>query len=282
MPAANLSEMLRKAKSGGYAVGAFNFNGYADLKGIIEAANECGAPVVCMASSGTVKSMGARGIACAFGGMALDSRVPCALHYDHGKDVETIRLCVEAGFTSVMIDASTKPFDENVEATRRVIEIAKRRDVSVEAELGTVAGREDDVVNGEAELIEPSAVLEFIERTGIDALAIGIGTVHGIYKQKPNIRFDLIERIAALTPTPLVMHGGTGLSEHDFKNAIERGICKVNVGTEIKNAFSRRLCELAESGGRNLDPRVFMDEVGAAAKSIVMGKLEIFGCVGKA
>ena len=278
----NMNGMLKKAKQGKYGVGAFNFNEFTDLKALVHAAAENSAPVILMASGGTVKFFGIKEIVHAYRCLAEDTGAACALHLDHCKDIELLETCVNAGFTSVMIDASTKPFDENAEITKRVVEIAHGKGVSVEAELGTVAGREEDIVGGEAEYINPGKVGEFIEKTGIDALAVGIGTVHGFYKQEPHIRFDLIEEIAGLTDTPLVMHGGTGLSVEDFQRAIRCGISKVNVGTELKFSFSSRLCEIAKEKGPEGDPRDFMRAVYEGSKTIAAGKMKIFGCAGKA
>ena len=251
------------------------------MKAMITAASECGAPVILMSSAATIKFLGLKEIVYAFKSFAEDAVVPCVLHLDHGKDIELIKKAIDAGYTSVMIDASTKPFEENVELTRRVVEAAKKRGVSVEAELGTVAGREEDVVGDRAEYADPEKVLEFVERTQIDALAPSIGTAHGFYMQKPDIRFGLIEEIKRRTNAPLVMHGGTGLSEAEFKRAVECGISKINVGTEIKHAFSNTLRRVAGENAAGAHPHDYMSAVYNEIKGIVRGKMKIFGCENK-
>jgi len=281
----NINKMLEKAKSEKYAVGAFNFNEFSDLKGIVSAAAECNAPVILMASVSTVKFFGIRETIYAYMSLCEDVSVPCALHLDHArvKDYEIIQQCIGNGFTSVMIDESTKPIDKNIEITKQVVAMAQKYSVSVEAELGTVAGREDKIFGDKAEFIDPDTVVDYVRKTNIDALAVGIGTAHGFYKETPNLRFDLIEEVAGLTGVPLVMHGGTGLSEDDFRKAIACGISKINVGTELKHAFAKELCDAsARLQSDNMDPREFLKPVREACKQITMGKLAIFGCADKA
>ena len=278
-----MAEIVKKAKAGGYAVGSFNFKEYSDMRALADAAVMKRSPVIMMSTSGVVKFNGARSLAYAFRGICEELGVPCALHLDHASDFELIKECVMSGYTSVMIDASHLPFNENIEATRRVVDIAKERGVSVEAELGTIGGKEDGASGKKIEFVDPSAVREFIERTGVDALAVAIGTIHGIYKEEPNLRFDLIQTSAACTDTPLVMHGGSGLTEGDFKRAIKCGISKVNVGTELKMAFVKSLIETSgKPGADKLDPMDYLRDARERCRDIAAGKMEIFGCAGKA
>ena len=279
----NMREMLKEAKAGGYAAGAFNFKEYSDLKSIAEAAEENDAPVILMSTSAVAEFFGVKPLVYAYRGLCEDMSSPCALHLDHAKDFELIKKCVETGYTSVMIDASEKSFDENVELTKRVVDIAKRRGVSVEAELGRIPGKEDDIAGFASEFVDPGAVAEFVAKTGVDALAIAIGTAHGFYKKAPDIRFDLIEATAAVTDVPLVMHGGTGLTEQDFIKAIASGISKVNVGTELKRAFSDALVNTAAAENAvGIDPMDYMKPVRESCKKIVASKMKIFGCAGVA
>jgi ketose-bisphosphate aldolase len=279
----NMNEMLRKAKEGRYAVGAFNFNEFSDLKGIVAGAVESNAPVILMSSVSAVSFNGVREVAYAFRSLCEEISIPCVLHLDHAREFEIVKKCIEQGFTSVMIDASTKPIDENIEITKRVVDLADKYNVSVEAELGTVAGKEDDIVGDEGECVNPETVADFISKTGIDALAVGIGTVHGFYKKAPKLRFDLIEEVASLTGVPLVMHGGSGLSVDDFKKSIHCGISKVNVGTELKHAFASQLCKAAEKfKSDSMDPRDFLKPVREVCKAITVEKMAIFDCIGKA
>jgi len=278
----NMVSILIKAKEGKYGVGAFNFKEYSDMRGLAEAARENKSPVIMMSSSEVVKFSGAKELAYAYRGICEDLGVPCALHLDHAKDFELIKKCVECGYTSVMIDASEKPFYENIEMTKRVVEIAKKKGVSVEAELGTIGGKEDGISHKVIEFVDPGTVREFVEKTGVDALAIAIGTVHGLYKSDPDLRFDLIEACAAQTDIPLVMHGGTGLSEDDFKRAIACGISKVNVGTELKLAFAKSLVETSnQPNAEKIDPMGYLRPVREVIKTIAAGKMSIFGCVGR-
>jgi len=278
---ANLNEMLKKARDGRYAVGAFNFQEFSDLRGIAYAAEAIKSPVILMSSTGVVKFTGPKQLAHAFRGICEGLSVPCALHLDHAKDYELIRECIECGYTSVMIDASDMPFEKNIEATKRIVDIARARGVSVEAELGTIGGKEDGASGGAVEFVDPETVCEFIEKTGVDALAIAIGTIHGFYKEAPNVRFDLIEAVAARTNIPLVMHGGTGLSEDDFKRAIKCGINKVNVGTELKRAFAEAVAGAITAEAKTPDPIKFLGPARDACGRIAAGKMEIFGCAGR-
>jgi len=279
----NMNEMLTRAKKEHYAVGAFNFNELSDLTGIVTAAVNSNSPVILMASTGTLEFFGIKEAAYAFKGMCENVDVPCALHLDHAKEFGLVKECLEAGFTSVMIDASTKSFDENIEITKRVADLAKKYGASTEAELGTVPGKEDNIDGKLMEFVDPDQVCEFIAKTGIDALAVGIGTVHGFYKKEPNLQFDLINEVAALTDVPLVMHGGTGLSEDDFKKVVACGIKKINVGTEIRHAFALQLYKSSnEYYSDNMDPRNILLPVRKVCEEIVTGKMRIFGCSGKA
>ena len=280
---ANLNDMLKKAKNGKYAVGAFNFKEYSDMKSITAAAAEQNAPVILMSSTASAKFFGIKEVVYTYKGLCEDLRIPCALHLDHAKDLELIKLCIDAGYTSVMIDASTMPFDKNIETTKKVVDMAQKKGVSVEAELGTIEGKEEDVVGGAAEFVDPEKVREFVAKTSVDALAIAIGTVHGFYKKTPRLRFDLIEASAALTEAPLVMHGGSGLTEYDFKKAIGCGVSKVNVGTELKHAFSCSLCDTAsKDNATGIDPMEFMRPVREACKKIAAEKIIIFGSADRA
>jgi len=277
-----MKSMLQTAKRGKYGVGAFNFNDFDDAAGIAEAAKATGSPVILMTSEKAAAFIGPAVAAGIARGLAESMGAPCALHLDHAKNFDFICECVRAGYTSVMIDASEMPFHENIKTTKKVADFAKGYDVSVEGELGTIGGKEDGI-HGKAELIDPSMAAEYVEKTGVDALAAGIGTVHGFYKSEPAIRFDLISEVARLTDAPLVMHGGTGVSEADFKRAIECGIVKVNVGTELKHVFTRALRECAAAlPEEDIEVKRYMSRVREACKRVAEGKMAIFGCAGKA
>jgi ketose-bisphosphate aldolase len=251
------------------------------MRAVAEAAEELRAPVILMATSLTLGLLGIGETAHAFRGVAEARRIPCALHMDHGKDYKKIMACIENGFTSVMIDASEKSLDENIALTRQVVRAAHARGVSVEAELGTVAGKEDDLIHEHTACVKPENIQRFVAETEVDALAIGFGTVHGLYQKEANLRYDLITEAAALTDVPLVMHGGTGLSKTQFKRAIQCGIAKVNIGTEIKHAFARALFNAAHEEGPQSDPRVHLRAVYDAVKTTAVRHIQLFGGEGR-
>lgn len=280
-----LKEILSKTRTEGYGVGAFNYNDYEDAKGIVEAAAEENAPVILMASMGAVKYMGLKHAAEMVKELAEKAPVPVCLHLDHATDVDLIKDAVRAGFTSVMIDASKLDYEDNIRVTKEVVEFARPYGCSVESELGTVGGKEEQI---EAEddvsgYTRPEDVPDFVGRTGIDALAVAIGTCHGFYKKEPKIDFDRLGKIVELTDCPLVLHGGSGVPEEDFKTCVKMGMSKINVGTELKAGFSRALREAVEKEPKEeFDPRNYMKYVIRTCKAIAKEKMQIFGSTGKA
>lgn len=280
-----LKEILADTREKGYGVGAFNYNDYEDAKGIVEAAIEENAPVILMASMGAVKYMGLKHAAEMIKELAEQAPVPVCLHLDHATDVELIKDAVRAGFTSVMIDASKMDYEENIRVTKEVVDFAKPYGCSVESELGKVGGKEEQI---EAEddvsgYTRPEDVPDFVERTGIDALAVAIGTCHGFYKKEPKIDFERLEKIVKLTDCPLVLHGGSGVPVEDFKKCVRMGMSKINVGTELKAGFTNALRKAVEEEPKEeFDPRNYMKYVIRACKEIAREKMEIFGSAGKA
>ena len=234
-----MTEMLRKAKDERYAVGAFNIVDYNSTRAVIRTAEQLRAPVIVQTSVKTVKFWTAPTIFTWMEELAAASAVPAALHLDHCKDIEWIRTCIDAGWTSVMIDASAKPFDENLALTRQVVEIARAAGVTVEAEMGRIVGVEDDifVAQSDANLADPDEAVRFCEGLDLAAFAPAIGTAHGVYKGEPKIAYDRIEQIAERTGVPIALHGGTGLADEVFRKAISLGCAKVNISTAIKYAF---------------------------------------------
>lgn len=280
MALVNLKEILAGTRKGKYAVGSFNFNGFEDVKGMIRGGVETNAPVIVMSSPATTKYLGLNAVCGMVKGLAEDAGIPVALHLDHCTDEDFIRECVKAGFTSVMIDASTKPYQENIEASRRIAEFAHSYGCSVEAELGVIGGHEEGAATGEVLYTNPDDVPEFVEKTGVDALAVAVGTVHGFYKSAPKIDFDRITTICELTETPIVLHGGTGVPVEDFKRAIACGISKINVGTELKYAFSDSLKKAVAEKSGEIDPRKLMAVVTDDCAKIVREKIDVFGSGG--
>ncbi len=278
-------EML-KAIKGGYAVPAFNFFSYNNLVGIAKAAAEKKSPVIAMATMGGFKVMGEHGVVKMAEGVAADFGIDLVLHMDHCTDIEMIKRCVDNGFTSVMIDSSKKEYNENVDDTCRVVEYASKYGVTVESELGHVGGKEDDIVVDDMSVLftDPKVAYDFVTTTGVDCLAVAVGTVHGFYKAKPKLDFPRISEINRLLPkTPLVLHGGTGVPYDDFREAIKRGVRKINVGTELKvhGVFDTAYAGFNSPDSKQ-DPRIVSRLVIDKVASICSEIIDVMGSQGKA
>ena len=305
-------EMFEKAYAGGYAIGAFNVNNMEIVQGITEACQEEHAPVILQVSKGArayanhtylVKLVEAA-VACC-------PDIPIVLHLDHGPDFETCKSCIDGGFTSVMIDASSKPFAENIEITRKVVEYAHDHGVVVEAELGTLAGIEDDVkvASHEASYTRPEEVEEFVAKTGCDSLAIAIGTSHGAYKfkpgTKPQLRFDVLEEVSRRLPGfPIVLHGSSsvpqdlvakvnqyggnmpgaiGVPEDQLRKAASLSVCKINIDSDLRLAMTASIREHFALHPADFDPRQYLKPARQAIKELVTHKIvDVLGCDGKA
>lgn len=280
-----LREILKDTRERKYAVPAFNFNGYEDAQGMINSAIKMQSPVILMASMGAVKYIGLRQTVGMIRGMAESADIPVCLHLDHATDMTLLKEAVIAGFTSVMIDASRETYEGNIRITKEAVEYAHKYGCSVEAELGRIGGREEHVVVDDAQsaLTDPEKAGEFAAATGVDALAVAIGTAHGFYKSTPKLDFPRLEKIAALTDCPLVLHGGTGVPEEDFVKCVEYGMSKINVGTEFKAAYTTALRD-SVSGNEvsEVDPRNYMKYVKTACEDIAERKMELFNSAGKA
>jgi ketose-bisphosphate aldolase len=239
MPIVNPLPMLRAAREGRYAVGAFNVVDYLTIEAVVRAAEEKRAPVIVQASSGTIKRFGVKALVRMAADIAGPSPVPVALHLDHGTDRAVLHDAIVSGFSSVMIDASKHPFDENVRRTKDVVEEAHARGLPVEGEIGVVAGVEDDIVvrGDKAIYTTPEEAIEFQKRTGVDFLAAAIGTAHGFYKKEPKIDIDTLAAIRERTDFPLVIHGGTGIAHDVVRRLVAAGGSKFNVSTQIKGTY---------------------------------------------
>jgi ketose-bisphosphate aldolase len=285
MPLVTLKEILAGTREGQYAVGGFNFNGYEDAQGMINGAVEKCSPIILMVSQGACKYIGLKQAAGMVRGMAGSVDIPVCLHLDHATDYDYIKAAIEEGFTSVMIDASALDYETNIRDSKAIVDFAKKYNCSVEAELGKVGGKEEhiEVDARTAAFTDPGDVPRYVEETGIDALAIAFGSVHGFYKSQPKLDFERLGKIVSLTRCPLVLHGGTGIPIEDFKKCVRLGMSKINVGTEFKKAFTdtlRKMCaELPES---QVDPRKYMQPVKDICAEIVKGKIDIFGSANKA
>ena len=279
----NMTEMLNKAKDGKYAVGQFNINNLEWTRRILEAAEEMKAPVILGVSEGAAKYMGGFKTVCGMvKGMLEDLKisVPVAIHLDHGQSFENCKKAIDAGFTSVMIDGSHHPIDENIKMTKEVVEYAHAKGVSVEAEVGTVGGNEDGVIGG-IKYADLNECVRLVKEAGVDCLAPALGSVHGPYKGEPVLGFVEMEAIKEATNMPLVLHGGTGIPDEMIKKAISCGTSKINVNTECQLAFHAEIKKvLAETSA--YDPRKFLGPASKAITEAVKAKMEVFGCIGKA
>ncbi|MCX5800568.1 MAG: class II fructose-1,6-bisphosphate aldolase [Candidatus Eisenbacteria bacterium] len=296
-------ELLQRATKEGYAVGAFNTNNLEFLQAVTSAASEENSPVIVAISEGALKYAGFGMIVTMVREIATRLPVPVSLHLDHGKDAAVIKECVEGGFTSVMVDASDKEFDENVRITRSVVELARPRGVSVEAELGRLSGIEEgiSVTEREAFLTDPSQAAEFVKRTGVDSLAVAVGTSHGAYKFKGESVL-VIERIREIRDAtgglPLVLHGASGVSQElvakatrygaslgrpagvpddSIREAIRLGVGKVNIDTDMRLAFMASLRETLSTKTSEFDPRKILGPARDSVKEVVKGKMRLFG-----
>jgi fructose-bisphosphate aldolase class II len=277
-------ELLDHANKHGYAVGAFNINNMEIVQAIIEAAEETNSPVILQASQGGIKYAGIEYIT-ALGKVAAEkAKVPVALHLDHGTDFDQVMLCIRYGFTSVMIDGSKHPLRENIELTKKVVEVAHAVGVSVEAELGKIGGTEDDITVDELEatFTDPDEAKIFVEETGVDSLAIAVGTAHGVYKGEPKLDFDRIRKIKELVGIPLVLHGSSGVPADSIKKAIEAGINKINIDTDLRIAFTKAMKDFLRENPDNIDPRKILTPARKAMKEVIKEKMILFGSSGRA
>ena len=307
MPLVTSKEMFEKAYNGGYAIGAFNVNNMEIVQGITEAAKELEAPLILQVSKGARAYANHTYLMKLVEAAVIETGLPICLHLDHGDSFETCKSCIDGGFTSVMIDASSKPFKENIEVTKRVVEYAHDHGVVVEAELGTLAGIEDEVkVKAEdSSYTRPEEVEEFVTSTGCDSLAIAIGTSHGAYKfkpgTKPQLRFDVLEEVSRRLPGfPIVLHGSSsvpqdlvakinkyggampgaiGVPEDQLRHAASLSVCKINIDSDLRLAMTATIREFFAEHPEKFDPREYLKPARAAIKELVKHKIvDVLGC----
>ena len=311
MPLVNTKEMFKKAYEGGYAIGAFNVNNMEIVQGIVEACKELNAPVILQASGGARKYAQSAYLTHMVQAAVEETGLPIALHLDHGSSFELCKDCIDSGFTSVMIDGSHLPYEENVALAKKVVEYAHPRNVTVEAELGQLAGIEDEVkVDADkASYTDPDQVQDFVTRTGVDSLAIAIGTSHGAFKfkpgQKPQLRFDILQEVMDRLPGfPIVLHGASsvmpeyvaminefggkmddaiGIPEDMLRKAASMAVCKINVDSDLRLAMTAGIRKhLAENPG-HFDPRQYLGDGREAITEVVKHKIEsVLGCANRA
>lgn len=279
MPLVPMTDMLNKALEGKYAVGQYNINNLEWTQAILAAAEEEKSPVILGVSEGAARHMGGfYTVVKIVEGLMQDMKitVPVSIHLDHGSSFEKCKEAIDAGFTSVMIDDSHSPIDTNIETTKKVVEYAHAKGVSVEAEVGMVGGQEDDVV-GDVMYAKLEDCVRIVNETGIDTLAPALGSVHGPYKGEPKLGFKEMEAICNSVKVPLVLHGGTGIPTHDIKKAISLGTSKINVNTENQIAFTKAVREVLIAKSDVYDPRKYIGPGREAIKQTVIGKIREFG-----
>ena len=276
--------LLRKAYDERYAVGAFNANNLEQVQGIIEVAEEEKAPVILQASQGAIKYAGLDMISAMVLTLARSTKIPMSLHLDHGTDFEQNVRCLRAGFSSLMFDGSTLPFEQNVAITRKVVDIAHPVGVSVEGELGRVAGTEDklSVEEVKALLTQPEQAAEFVKLTGVDALAVAVGSVHRMKAQTATLDISRIREIKKVTGIPLVLHGSSGVMDESIRKAINEGLCKINVATALNMALVQGISEAIKKNPDEVDPRKIIGKGKERLKEVVREKIRLFGSNGKA
>jgi len=309
LPLVTTKEMFKKAYEGGYAIGAFNVNNMEIIQGITEAAKEVNAPLILQVSAGARKYAKHTYLMKLIEAAVIETDLPIAVHLDHGDSFEICKACIDGGFTSVMIDASHLPFEENIKLTKQVVDYAHPRGVVVEAELGRLAGVEDNVKVAEHEAIytDPAEVEEFVSRTGVDSLAIAIGTSHGAYKFKgePKLRFDILEEVQRRLPGfPIVLHGASsvipeyvetinkyggqmpgakGVPEEMLRKAASMAVCKINIDSDLRLAMTATIRKVFAENPGEFDPRKYLGPAREEIKRIVKHKLiNVLGCAGKA
>jgi fructose-bisphosphate aldolase class II len=297
--------LLRKAQQGQYAVGAFNVNNLEILQAIVAAAEKQKAPAILQTSEGAIKYAGLHNLVLLVRHAAKESKMPFALHLDHGRDLELIKQCIELGYTSIMYDGSHLPFEENIRNTAQVVKWAHAKGISVEAELGTIGGAEDLVSARNIIYTDPAAAVTFVKKTGCDSLAIAIGTSHGAYKFSGAAKLDIgrLRVIRELITIPLVLHGASsvpqwlldkarafgasldnaeGVPEEQLVRAIKHGICKINTDTDLRLAFDAGIREFLVKHTDDFDPRHILGAARDAIQKIVEHRMELFGSKGKA
>ncbi|MBN2564728.1 MAG: class II fructose-1,6-bisphosphate aldolase [Candidatus Eisenbacteria bacterium] len=300
-------ELMVPARAGGYAVGAFNTSNLEISLAVFKAASELKSPVILATSQSAIKYAGYDNLRAVVGSLSDSTGVPASLHLDHGTDLDVVSGCLDHGWTSIMYDGSHLEFDENIRMTKKVVDMCAPRGVSVEAELGRLMGVEDEISVSEhdASYTDPDQAAEFVERSGCHSLAVAIGTSHGAYKFKgePKLAIDRLEKIASLVKIPLVLHGASavppdvlelairygaklpgakGVPKESIRRAVERGIAKVNIDTDLRLAFTGRVRQFLTEHPDVFDPRKILSAAIDGMKDVVKSKIELFGSGGKA
>lgn len=281
MPLTTTVSMLRKAQEQGFAVGAFNVENMEMAQAIISAAEDLGAPVILQTTPSTVRYAGTGMYAAMVAALAQEASVPVAMHLDHGDSFALCAHALRSGYTSVMIDGSKLPLEENIALTYKVSEMCAAVDVPVEGEIGRVGGKEDDLESDGGYTI-PEEAVRFEKESGLFSMAVGVGTAHGFYKEKPQLNKELITTLRGMLQAPMVLHGASGLSDEDVKDCIRRGICKVNFATELRAAYTEGVKAVLAENPKTFDPKAYGKEARQRVKALVMERMLVCGCDGKA
>ncbi len=272
---------LMELYPGDFAIGAFNVHTMEDVQAVKAAAEAQESPVILQVGAAVASYAGMKWIATLCRLAAAEASVPVTVHLDHGRTLEVMREALEAGFSSVMIDGSHLPFAENVRLTRETVDLARRYGASVEGELGSIGGVEDDIESLEGRLTDPEQAAAFVEQTGVDALAVAIGNCHGLYKGPVRLDFDRLAAIRARVGAPLVLHGGSDIPDDLVRQAVAGGIRKFNIGTEVKLAFTGAIKEVIAAGGPSADPRDLLGPAREAVRELARHKIQLFGSSGR-
>ncbi len=275
-------EMLLNAQKYGYGVGAFNVENLEMVQAVVAAAEELKSPIIMQTTSSTLKYADPDYFYAMASTAAKKASVPVAIHLDHGNGFDISAKALRAGYTSIMIDGSHSPFEENIAITKSVVDMCHAAGVPVEAELGKVGGKEDDVDGGNGGYTEPADAVEFTDKTGIDFLAIAIGTAHGVYKGVPKLDLDRLSEIKSVVSIPLVLHGTSGVPDETVRECIRRGICKINYATDLRIAFTQGVKDFLTNKPDAIDPKQYCAVGRDNVKEYVKGKILVVGSDGKA
>lgn len=281
MPLVTSKKMLLDAQKGNYAVGAFNVENMEMVMAVIEAAEEMQSPVILQTTPSTVKYAGLNLYYANVKAAAEKASVPVALHLDHGSSFQLAMQALREGYTSIMIDGSHYPLEENAALAKKVVDACHPSRIPVEAELGRVGGKEDDLDSGDGGLTSPVEAADFVERTGIDFLAVSIGTAHGVYSGVPNIRVDILKEIKKKVALPLVLHGTSGVADETVRTCIREGICKVNYATDLRIAYSEGVKEVLHENQSVIDPKAYGNRGKESVKRYVAEKMSVCGSKGR-
>lgn len=282
MPYVTSKEMLLEAQKGGYAVGAFNVENMEMVKAVIAAAQELKSPVMLQTTPSTVKYIGLETAVAMVKAEAERVDVPVCLHLDHGSSFELAVQAIKAGYSSVMMDGSKETFEGNVAVTQKAADAARAAGIPIEAELGKVGGKEDDLEAEADTNTDPQEAKEFVERTGVTSLAVAIGTAHGFYVGTPVLDKERLSQVRQVVDIPLVLHGASGLSDEEVRDCVKRGICKVNFATELRKAYTDAIKNLLTEKPDTFDPKAFGKVGMAAVTELVKSRMKVCGCDGKA